>query len=231
MSEFKNMVPENKEPVLNTYKCNINALNIQNYRVLIDQDIIDDKIYLELGYDQNKEYDTAFYFDPKDALQIAENLLQAVEYVNASKGLLLESKQFVNIMEKRLKNHEIVTVNINPISLYTEDICDILFGRLIIEVSYIDTSNITTGIILLSDTFKISGVDMFVKNVTSALNKYGVTDININEAALFFIIEKMRLLFRKQIDTNKLKVEYAKPKEFTDAEQYAREIMKKINNK
>lgn len=231
MSEFKNMVPENKEPVLNTYKCNINALNIQNYRVLIDQDIIDDKIYLELGYDQNKEYDTAFYFDPKDALQIAENLLQAVEYVNASKGLLLESKQFVNIMEKRLKNHEIVTVNINPISLYTEDIYDILFGRLIIEVSYTDTSNITTGIILLSDTFKASDVNMFVKNVTSALSKYGVTDININEAALFFIIEKMRLIFRKQIDTNKLKVEYAKPKEFTDAEKYAREIMKKINNK
>lgn len=226
-------VPEIKKPLAITYDCPIpEELNIKKYNILIDSDPIDNHVYLDLGYDNRDEYNSAFYLTSSQAIELGKQLM---EYgVNA----LCEHSDYnigemqCNMLRNLVESKMVEEIEIKPIKLFTMDVDDSLFGRMIIDISYkstiYDTPKSFTVLSQPIDTDNIS----YIEDLKKYLEEHEVSSIKIDDLQYNFLCDSICTLRKKWLKAHKGKTpydkEYMKPRE--DLAQLAKSTIEQIKH-
>lgn len=103
------------------FPCTIEELDTKKYRLDIDQDPRNGIIYLNIGYDNLKEYDSPLYLTIDDTKKLAYTLL---EYARKAKDNIYNAKCssiFVKDLTKNLESKRINSISIYPVSLANQD--------------------------------------------------------------------------------------------------------------
>ena len=232
-NQGKNYVPEIKKPFVTTYDCPIpEELNIKKYNVIIDSDPIDNHVYLDLGYDNRDEYNSAFYLTSSQAIELGKQLM---EYgVNA----LCEHSDYntgetqCNMLRNLVKSKMVEEIEIKPIKLFTMDVDDSLFGRMIVDISYRSTQyDISKSFTVLSQPIDTDDVS-YIDNLKKYLEEHSVQSIKIDDLQYDFLCDSICTLRKKWLKAHKGKSperkEYMKPRE--DLAQLAQATIDKIKS-
>lgn len=230
-NSYTNLVPVVKNPFINTYDCPISEeLNINKYNVTIDSDPIDNHIYLDLGYDDKDEYSSAFYLTPAQAAEIGNKLVEFAIHTSMQYSDYLMGEMENSMLRHLVDANMVEEIIIEPIKLFTMDVEDSLFGRMIIDISYkatiYDKSKSYTILSQPIDTDDISYID----NLRKYLEEHGVKSIKIDDLQYNFLCDSICTLRKKWLKTHKGKnlerKEFMKPRE--DLAQLAKDTMEKI---
>lgn len=228
---YTNLVPKVKNPFISEYDCPISEeLNIQKYNVIIDSDPINDQVYLDLGYDNKDEYNSAFYLTTKQAAEIGTKLLEFAIHTLTQYDNYLTGEMENSMLKHLVDANMIEEITIEPIKLFTMDVEDSLFGRMIINISYkasiYDDTKLYTMLSKPIDTDDISYMDKLRKY----LEDHEVKTIRIDDLQYNFLCDSIRTLRKKWLKSNKRKnlerKEFMKPRE--DLAQLAKDTMEKI---
>ena len=183
-----NYLPKIKKPFSVKYDCPMpEELNIKKYDILIDSDPIDNQIYLELGYDNKGEYSSAYYLSPEHAMEIGY-----------------------------IKSDLIDEIEFKPLRLFTQDVEDSLFGRMVISIYYkSEKLNIEKSFTILSnqiDTDTQKPLDEIID-----FYKDHIKDVKVDDISYNYLQDSMITLRKKWLKYHKGKnpggKEYIKPKE------------------
>ena len=163
-NKAKSYVPIIKKPFNTTYDCPMpEELNIKKYNILIDSDPIDNHIYLDLGYDNRDEYNSAFYLTPNQAIELGNQLMEYGIHTLTQHDEYNIGTMQSSILRNLIDAKAVEEIEITPIKLFTMDVDDSLFGRMIVDVSYkstiYDTSVSFTMLSQPIDTDNISYID------------------------------------------------------------------------
>lgn len=230
-NQGKNYVPEIKKPFVTTYDCPIpEELNIKKYNVIIDSDPIDNHVYLDLGYDNRDEYNSAFYLTSSQAIELGKQLM---EYgVNA----LCEHSDYnmgemqCNMLRNLVESKMVEEIEIKPIKLFTMDVDDSLFGRMIVDVSYRSTiCGTPKSFTVLSQPIDTDNVS-YIEDIKKYLEEHNVSVIKIDDLQYDFLRGSICTLRKKWLKAHKGKnpnqKEFMKPRE--DLAELARATMEQI---
>ena len=137
---FKTYLPKEKKPFKVSYDCPLSEeLNVKEYNVLIDSDPVENQIYINLGYDNRSEYDSAFYLSPQHAMEIGKKLIEYATHVDDQYLKYHTGEVELDILKSLLAANLVEEITIEPKKLFTMDVDDSLFGRMIIDISYKST--------------------------------------------------------------------------------------------
>lgn len=117
------------------FDCTIDELDTKNYRFDIDQDPSNGIVYLNIGYDDLKQYDSPIYLTYFDAIELAKAL---VDYATKACSNICNSQyasRFVNYLKKNLEDKKVDWIKIYPISLADQDYFP---GCMIFDISYVE---------------------------------------------------------------------------------------------
>lgn len=204
---IKSFIPSETKPFTANYNCPISdQINVKQYNVIIDADIENNQVYLNLGYDKNKQYDCSFFLNSEDAYKLA-NALSRYASITKDKYTLLEySKHWTNTLITLLKNKTILNIEIKCIRLFTDDPEDSLFGTLVLEIQYITKYlSETEKAIILSENMRDKQENYFEKVEKILKEKYNIQNIFIDKDGFKCLIQSMEIKLNKWIKANKKK--------------------------
>lgn len=112
------------------------VIHVEKYNVLVDGDSLDDKVYLNMGYDNKTEYDSSFFLTADDAYKLGEMLIKKSSAVLNASIVKARSEIFMYEFKKRLLLNEVVDVAITFLNPYTLNPEDTNFGKFIVRVEY-----------------------------------------------------------------------------------------------
>lgn len=124
------------EPITKKYKCPIKKLNIENYRITIDADPVDNQVYFELGFDDKHEYDTSMYINPVDAKRLAKDLDKIAEDCIEENHKVVVADHTLDNMIDYLKDGIITRCEVTVLDGYHDTVFDTMFGKLQIQVAF-----------------------------------------------------------------------------------------------
>lgn len=207
------LVPKKISPLLQHIKCPISEqINVDKYKVLSDGDFINNIIYLELGYDDNSEYDSSFFIKTKDLKLIADSLYKLAENVDTRNKLYKLSREWINGLKKLLKENQVEKLYINPKYVYCTDIHDDLFSTIVFEVSYTDINNRQESILLLSDSLIMETEDYLTSQTRHLKEKYpSLKEVYINNNQFKKLMKEISTYKSNQLKQS-APVESMKPK-------------------
>lgn len=226
-----NYVPTVKNPFTNTYDCPMpEELNIKKYNITIDSDPIDNHIYLDLGYDNRDEYSSAFYLTPQQATELGNRLIEfstetLLSYIDYRQGEMENE-----ILKHLVDSNMVEEIIIEPVKLFTMDVDDSLFGRMIIDISYKSTlCDKPKSYRMLSQPIDTDNVS-YIEDLKKYLEDHGVKSIKIDDLQYDFLRDSICTLRKKWLKAHKGKgperKEYMKPRE--DLAQLAKATMEQI---
>lgn len=228
-----NFLPKIKRPFTDTYDCPMQEeLNIKKYNVTIDSDPINNHIYLDLGYDDREEYNSAFYLTPVHAIEIGKQLMEHGVHALTEYSTYLSGEMECSILKTLIESNRVDEIIINPIKLFTMDVDDSLFGRMIVDISYKSTQyNISKSFTVLSQPIDTDNVS-YIDNLKKYLEEHNVQSIKIDDLQYDFLCDSICTLRKKWLKTHKGKSperkEYMKPRE--DLAQLAQATIDKIKS-
>lgn len=119
------------------YACAIaKKLNIENYRITIDADPVDNTVYFELGFDDSHDYDTSMYIDAAIAGEIASELDKIAKSCIDEHHKVVVATDTLDNMIDYLKDGIVTKCKITVLDGYHETVFDTMFGKLIIELVF-----------------------------------------------------------------------------------------------
>lgn len=228
-----NFLPKIKRPFTDTYDCPMQEeLNIKKYNVTIDSDPINNHIYLDLGYDDREEYNSAFYLTPVHAIEIGKQLMEHGVHALTEYSTYLSGEMECSMLKILIESNRVDEIIINPIKLFTMDVDDSLFGRMIVDISYRSTQyDISKSFTVLSQPIDIDDVS-YIDNLKKYLEEHNVQSIKIDDLQYDFLCDSICTLRKKWLKAHKGKnperKEYMKPRE--DLAQLAQATIDKIKN-
>ena len=212
-----NYLPKIKKPFSVKYDCPMpEELNIKKYDILIDSDPIDNQIYLELGYDNKGEYSSAYYLSPEHAMEIGMKLIELASSTIKQNSIYEDGNTEYKILESYIKSDLIDEIEFKPIRLFTQDVEDSLFGRMVISIYYkSEKLNIEKSFTILSnqiDTDTQKPLDEIID-----FYKDHIKDVKVDDISYNYLQDSMITLRKKWLKYHKGKnpggKEYIKPKE------------------
>ena len=197
-NQGKNYVPEIKKPFVTTYDCPIpEELNIKKYNVIIDSDPIDNHVYLDLGYDNRDEYNSAFYLTSSQAIELGKQLMEYGVNALCKHSDYHTGEMQCNMLRNLVKSKMVEEIEIKPIKLFTMDVDDSLFGRMIVYVSYkstiYDTQKSFTVLSQPIDTDNVS----YIEDLKKYLEEHEVSFIKIDDLQYEFLRSSICTLRKK----------------------------------
>ena len=228
-----NFLPKIKRPFTDTYDCPMQEeLNIKKYNVTIDSDPINNYIYLDLGYDDREEYNSAFYLTPAHAIEIGTQLMEHGAHALTEYSTYLLGEMECSMLKNLVESNRVDEIIINPVKLFTMDVDDSLFGRMIVDISYKSTQySISKSFTVLSQPIDIDDIS-YIDNLKKYLEEHNVQSIKIDDLQYDFLCDSICTLRKKWLKTHKGKSperkEYMKPRE--DLAQLAQATIDKIKN-
>lgn len=228
-----NFLPEIKRPFTDTYDCPMQEeLNIKKYNVTIDSDPINNYIYLDLGYDDREEYNSAFYLTPVHAIEIGRQLMEHGVHALTEYSTYLSGEMECSMLKILIESNRVDEIIINPIKLFTMDVDDSLFGRMIVDISYRSTQyDISKSFTVLSQPIDTDDVS-YIDNLKKYLEEHNVQSIKIDDLQYDFLCDSICTLRKKWLKAHKGKnperKEYMKPRE--DLAQLAQATIDKIKS-
>lgn len=229
-NKAKSYVPIIKKPFNTTYDCPMpEELNIKKYNILIDSDPIDNHIYLDLGYDNRDEYNSAFYLTPTQAIELGNQLIEyGIHTLTQHDEYNMGSMQS-SILRNLINAKAVEEIEIIPIKLFTMDVDDSLFGRMIVDVSYKSTIYDTpVSFTMLSQPIDTDNVS-YIDDLKKYLEEHDVSVIKIDDLQYDFLCDSICTLRKKWLKSHKSKTpkkEYMKPRE--DLAQLAKATVEQI---
>lgn len=201
--DFIDLVPYQKKPYKNNIDCKIKEqLKVDKYNVTIDSDPVDNLLYFELGYDDKEEYNSAFFISPIDAYNLGKELQDRAMKLMEANYLYSSGNNMLSIFKEKLNNNNIKELYILPYKLFTEDIEDTLFGRIIIEIYYKTKTDEIEYFRYLSDP--IQKVERnYLYNFTLELEDKDIDTIYIDIDNFEFLWDKIKLIREKWLNRNK----------------------------
>lgn len=199
------LIPYQKKPYEKDFDCKVKEqLKVDKYNVFIDSDPVDNLLYLELGYDNKEEYGSAFFISPEDAYTIGKELQErAIRLLSANRDYS-DSRHLLDIFKLKLDNDDIKELHFHPIKLYTEDIDDTLFGRIISELSYITKDGIEVNFKYLSNPIQCVEKN-YLYNLVLELDDKNIDTIDIDINGFEFLWEKVKIIRERWLNKNKKK--------------------------
>lgn len=228
-----NFLPKIKRPFTDTYDCPMQEeLNIKKYNVTIDSDPINNHIYLDLGYDDREEYNSAFYLTPVHAIEIGKQLMEHGVHALTEYSTYLSGEMECSMLKILIESNRVDEIIINPIKLFTMDVDDSLFGRMIVDISYRSTQyDISKSFTVLSQPIDTDDVS-YIDNLKKYLEEHNVQSIKIDDLQYDFLCDSICTLRKKWLKAHKGKnperKEYMKPRE--DLAQLAQATIDKIKS-
>lgn len=228
-----NFLPKIKRPFTDTYDCPMQEeLNIKKYNVTIDSDPINNHIYLDLGYDDREEYNSAFYLTPVHAIEIGKQLMEHGVHALTEYSTYLSGEMECSMLKILIESNRVDEIIINPIKLFTMDVDDSLFGRMIVDISYRSTQyDISKSFTVLSQPIDTDDVS-YIDNLKKYLEEHNVQSIKIDDLQYDFLCDSICTLRKKWLKAHKGKSperkEYMKPRE--DLAQLAQATIDKIKS-
>ena len=228
-----NFLPKIKRPFTDTYDCPMQEeLNIKKYNVTIDSDPINNHIYLDLGYDDREEYNSAFYLTPVHAIEIGKQLMEHGVHALTEYSTYLSGEMECSMLKILIESNRVDEIIINPIKLFTMDVDDSLFGRMIVDISYRSTQyDISKSFTVLSQPIDTDDVS-YIDNLKKYLEEHNVQSIKIDDLQYDFLCDSICTLRKKWLKAHKGKnperKEYMKPRE--DLAQLAKSTIEQIKH-
>lgn len=125
------------EPITEKYKCSIaKKLNIENYRITIDADPVDNQLYFELGFDDSHDYDTSMYIDANDAKRLSLELDKIADACIEEHHKVEVANRTLDDMINYLKDGIITKCEIIVLDGYHDTVFDTMFGKLQIQIAF-----------------------------------------------------------------------------------------------
>lgn len=137
--KVENYVPTVSNEKKLEFNCPVKSLvSTDHYRIDIDHDPCNGVVYLNVGYDNNEEFDSPIYLNPDDAIDLAEKLYHYAK--QASRNVIngLKSRQFIQELEKDIKNKNVKWISIYPYALADQSY---FTGCMLLEIKYYKKSN------------------------------------------------------------------------------------------
>lgn len=207
MSKIISYVPDETKPFKANYDCPISdQINVKQYNVTIDADSENNQVYLNLGYDHNRQYDCSFFLEAEDAFKLANKLLSYASTAITNNNQLRLSQCWIDGLVKLLKNKAIIDIGIKCIRLYSDDPEDSLFGNLVLQIYYTTKySNEIEEAIIVSDNMRDKQEDYFEEVERILKEEYKVENVFIDKDGFKFLIQSMEIKLNKWIKKNKKK--------------------------
>lgn len=174
------LVPSSIKPFSTDYNCPLKEINVKKYNVIIDGDTENDRIYLNLGYDNHREYDSSFFLNSKDALELGMKLIQYSHKATSTHEKYVRSKDWINKLKEFVKNKMITDIGIKCVSTFSDDPEDSLFGSLVLQIYYITRTGYSDEAIVVSDIIGNKSYNYFDEIIEKLKNEYDVENIFID---------------------------------------------------
>lgn len=165
------------------FNCPVKSLvSTDHYRIDIDHDPCNGVVYLNVGYDNDEEFDSPIYLNPDDAIDLAEKLYQYGK--QASRNVIngLKSRHFIQDLERDIKNKNIKWLSIYPYTLADQSY---FTGCMLLEIKYFrldDKSNTCHSCRLLSDNYlKNKDIRHNEDFKNKLLNDYEIETVRLHE--------------------------------------------------
>lgn len=228
-NSIENKIPPRISPTNVEYKCPVDDLNIDHYRVLLDGDMETNNIYIQLGYNNDEEYDSGFFLSLEDAINLAQRIVDKTNETLESYKVLEEGKIFIEALEVSMISNIITEINIRPISMYINNPNDSLFGSIIMEVSYTTRDNKVYEARIISDPYKYKDLMKYENLENELKDKYdSIKHVVFDNNRFRELITKMKSIndeYMKSIEPEDNPVSEAKQ----SLEDIAHEVMRKMN--
>lgn len=232
--KVKDYVPKVSAPTNRMYNCPIKEdTGVSRYRVLVDQDIENNQVYINLGYDDKTEYDSSFFLSIQDARDLGKLLISAADHAYQGYSILNAGKKEVEALTIDLNAHNVHTLRIKPTALYVDDPEDSFFGSMIIFVEYSikDNPNKLIKFMVISDNYGPLDVDKYANVIDTLRDKYKVTYPEFDSINYKNLILKISKTYSRFISSkNKATNDSAKmkPNDNQDIAALAKEIVSKM---
>lgn len=228
-----NYVPKTIAPYHKDIKCAISEkIDTKNYNVTIDSDPVENMVYLELGYDNDENFDSAFYINTKQAYDLGLRLMTIAKDTGYENELVEKAKYFVNTLKLLITHNLLKELEIEFDHLYTTDPEDSLFGTIVINVKYVDIYGNSNEASILSDNMMKVEPDEYDNLEEKLHTKYNIEKVSVNNIK-FKLIKKT--LDRSRDDwlhtSNSKNVEIKSrpaPKCYQPVEELAKSILSNI---
>lgn len=209
------LVPKEGKQFSITYDCPMpEELNIKKYNILIDSDPVDNQIYLELGYDKKNEYTSAYYLSPEHALEIGMHMVEIANNIIKQNLIYEKGAMEYEMLESYIAADLVDEIEFKPLKLYTKDVEDSLFGRMIIYVYYRSEQ------LMIEKSFQMLSrpidTDSPLDYLVDFYNEH-IKDVKVDEPTFYYLQDSICTLRQKWLQAHKGKnpggKEYIKPKE------------------
>lgn len=176
-----NYVPKTITPYHKDIKCAISEkIDTENYNVTIDSDPVENIVYLELGYDNDENFDSAFYINTKQAYYLGLKLMNIARDTGCENELVEKAKYFVNTLKLLITYNLLKELEIEFDHLYTTDPEDSLFGTMIINIKYTDINNNSYEASILSDNMMRVESDEYDDLEEKLHTEYNIEKVSVN---------------------------------------------------
>ena len=195
MEYFVNGIPTPTEPMNLKFDCPIaKDINCKYYRFTIDQDPIDEKVYIEMGFEDKSEFDVSAFLNPKDAKILGERLVCLADTCISDSDDIDDGDRAVSRLKKSINANKVSKVKINVIGGYSDTVFDTNFGKLKFTIKYYNSSeNMYYRIDLISkDRYHKCTEKQILDKIHNKCKKYSNCEFIINTDELEDILSSMK---------------------------------------
>lgn len=183
MEYFVNAIPTPTKPVNLKFYCPIaKDINCKYYRFTIDQDPIDKRVYLEMGFEDKSEFDVSAFLNPKDAKKLGERLVCLADTCISDSDDIDNGNSAVSRLKNSINANNVSKVKINIIGGYSDTVFDTNFGKLKFTIKYYNSrENMYYRIALISkDRYHKCTEKQVLDKINNKCKKYSNCEFIIN---------------------------------------------------
>ena len=224
-----NYVPKTITPYHKDIKCAISEkIDTKNYNVTIDSDPVENIVYLELGYDNDENFDSAFYINTKQAYDLGLRLMTIAKDTGYENELVEKAKYFVNTLNLLITYNLLKELEIEFDHLYTTDPEDSLFGTIVINVKYVDIYGNSNEASILSDNMISVKPDEYDNLENELKEKYNIEKVSVNNIKFELLKNKIDKVKDTWINGSSNIKSKPIPKCYQPVEELAKSILSNI---
>lgn len=190
-----NAIPTPTEPVNLKFDCPIaKDINCKYYRFTIDQDPIDKKVYIEMGFEDKSEFDVSAFLNPKDAKKLGERLVSLSNTCLSDSDDIDTGNKALSKLKNSINANNVSKVKINVIGGYSDTVFDTNFGKLKFTIKYYNSrENMYYRIAIIStDRYHKCTEKQILDKINNKCKKYSNCEFIINTDELEDILSDMR---------------------------------------
>lgn len=205
-------VPKSYSPKNKDYNCAISdEINVKVYNTLIDSDFETNQVYLNLGYDNDERYDSSFFFNAEDALELGNELISSAISAINNHSIYIQSENFKNNLIQLIKLKQVKYLLIRFDRLFTDNPEDSMFGTMVLYIEYKLKDDTMIEAIVLSDNMRNKNENWVDILVDELKNRYKVEIVDIDSTNWKFLWKSMEIKFNNWVKKNKSNRDYKEP--------------------